>query len=59
MTVTIQNGVSAENLASISTPDRVESRLGTLEFTDGAPTDATAALGAGLAIDTAAELFAR
>ena len=30
--------------ASISTPDRVESRLGTLEFDDGAPSEATAAL---------------
>jgi hypothetical protein len=29
-------------LASISTPDKIESRLGTLEFTDGAPTPATA-----------------
>jgi hypothetical protein len=27
--------------ASISTPDRVESRIGTLEFTDGAPTRET------------------
>ena len=36
------NGVSAETLRSISTPDRVESRLGTLEFRDGAPTKATA-----------------
>ena len=44
MTVTDQPGVSADTLASISTPDRVESRLGTLEFTDGAPTPATAAL---------------
>jgi hypothetical protein len=33
--------VSKEELASISTPDRVESRLGTLEFVDGAPTEAT------------------
>ena len=39
-----QPGVSAETLASLSTPDRVESRLGTLEFDDGAPSDATAAL---------------
>lgn len=30
--------------ASITTPDRVESRLGTLEFDDGAPSPATAAL---------------
>ena len=39
-----QRGVSAEALQSISTPDKVESRLGTLEFDDGAPSDATAAL---------------
>jgi hypothetical protein len=39
-----QAGVTAETLASISTPDRVETSLGTLEFDDGAPTDATAAL---------------
>ncbi len=39
-----QQGVSAETLASISTPDRVDSRLGTLEFTDGAPSEATARL---------------
>ena len=39
-----QQGVSAETLASISTPDRVDSRLGTLEFTDGAPSEATAQL---------------
>lgn len=38
------NGVSAETLRSISTPDRVESRPGTLEFRDGAPTRATADL---------------
>ena len=31
-------------LRSVSTPDRVESRLGTLEFRDGAPTKATAEL---------------
>ena len=30
--------------ASITTPDNVESRLGTLEFNDGAPSEATAAL---------------
>ena len=36
--------VSAETVRSISTPDKVESRLGTLEFNDGAPSDATAAL---------------
>ena len=39
-----QDGVSAETLRSISTPDLVESRLGTLEFRDGAPTKATAEL---------------
>ena len=36
--------VATDMLASISTPDEVESRLGTLEFNDGAPSDATAAL---------------
>jgi hypothetical protein len=36
--------VSNEELASISTPDRVRSRLGTLEFVDGAPTEATSAV---------------
>ncbi|HEY5362389.1 MAG TPA: DUF1254 domain-containing protein [Streptosporangiaceae bacterium] len=39
-----RDGVSAETLRSISTPDRVESRLGPLEFVDGAPTEATAAV---------------
>ena len=29
--------VAAEVLASLSTPDQVDSRLGPLEFTDGAP----------------------
>jgi hypothetical protein len=38
-----QPGVSAETLTSISTPDRVETRLGTLEFDDGAPSEKTAA----------------
>jgi len=33
--------VSEETMQSISTPDRVESRLGTLEFKDGAPSAAT------------------
>jgi hypothetical protein len=37
-------GVSSETLASISTPDQIDSRLGTLEFKDGAPTNATAEL---------------
>jgi len=41
---TIQPAVSAETLASLSTPDHVDSRLGLLEFRDGAPTNATAAL---------------
>jgi hypothetical protein len=36
--------IAKEVLASISTPDRVETRLGTLEFVDGAPTAATAAV---------------
>jgi hypothetical protein len=31
-----------QTLASLSTPDRVESRLGSLEFRDGAPTAETA-----------------
>ncbi len=33
--------VSQESLKSISTPDNVETTLGTLEFFDGVPTDAT------------------
>jgi hypothetical protein len=33
-----------EALKSVATPDRVESRLGTLTFNDGAPSDETAAL---------------
>ena len=37
-------GVSAEALESVSTPDRIESRLGVLEFDDGAPSEATAVL---------------
>ena len=36
--------VTPEALQAISTPDRVESRLGRLEFNDGAPSEATAAL---------------
>ena len=35
---------TTDMLASTSTPDKVESRLGTLEFDDGAPSEATAAL---------------
>ena len=38
------SGVTLETLKAISTPDRVESRLGTLEFDDGAPSEATATL---------------
>ena len=33
--------VSSETLRSISTPDRLETRLGTLEFVDGVPTRET------------------
>ena len=36
--------VSSETLRSISTPEQVETRLGTLEFDDGAPSEETAAL---------------
>ena len=39
-----QPGASPDTLKSISTPDKIESRLGTLEFNDGAPSEATAAL---------------
>ena len=39
-----QPGVTEETLGSISTPDHVESRLGPLEFVDGAPSEATADL---------------
>jgi hypothetical protein len=35
---------TVDKLASITTPDTVESRLGTLEFVDGAPSEETAAL---------------
>ena len=38
------SGPSPIELASFSTPDKVESRLGTLEFNDGVPSEATAAL---------------
>ena len=38
------SGVPSETLKAISTPERVESRLGTLEFDDGAPSEATATL---------------
>jgi hypothetical protein len=36
-----REAVSAETLASISTPDRVDTRIGTLEFFDGLPTPTT------------------
>ena len=36
--------IAPGELSSFSTPDTVESRLGTLEFSDGAPSEATAAL---------------
>ena len=35
---------TADTLASITTPDTVETKLGTLEFDDGAPTPETAEL---------------
>ena len=40
----LKSGISEETLRSLSTPDKVESRLGTLEFNDGAPSAATAEL---------------
>jgi len=42
--MTASGEVTPEALASISTPDTVESRLGTLAFDDGAPSEETAAL---------------
>ena len=39
-----QRGVSDASLRSISTPDWILSRLGVLEFDDGAPSEATADL---------------
>lgn len=41
MTAPEPEAVPAETLASISTPDRVETRIGTLEFFDGMPSPAT------------------
>jgi hypothetical protein len=41
MSEDVMSEVTPEALQSISTPDRVETRLGTLEFVDGAPTKAT------------------
>ena len=40
-TTSVKRGVSEETLTSLSTPDRVETRLGTLEFRDGAPSAET------------------
>ena len=37
-----QAQVSSETLQSLSTPDTVETRIGTLEYTDGAPSAETA-----------------
>jgi hypothetical protein len=42
--VVMRRGVSNASLRSISTPDRVVSRLGVLEFEDGAPSESTADL---------------
>ena len=39
-----QTAVSAEVLKSISTSDRVESRLGTFEYVDGVPSPGTSEL---------------
>jgi hypothetical protein len=44
MSSSAQQGVSAETLRSISTPDRVGSRLGTLDFVDGFPSRETSEL---------------
>jgi hypothetical protein len=44
MSVAEGEGVAPETLKSISTPDVVESRLGRLEFRDGAPSEATSEL---------------
>jgi hypothetical protein len=39
-----RDGIPADTLASIATPDTVQSRLGTLTFDDGAPSEDTAQL---------------
>ena len=44
MSSSAQPGVPAETLRSISTPDRVDSRLGTLDFVDGFPSPETSQL---------------
>jgi hypothetical protein len=41
MAIDVQQGVSAETLGSISTRDRVDSRLGTMDYVDGFPSRAT------------------
>ena len=38
----MQGQVSQQNLNAIGAPDRIETRVGTLEFKDGVPTVATA-----------------
>ena len=38
-----QMSINPENLAALSTPDRAETRLGALEFSDGAPSPQTLA----------------
>jgi len=44
MSTTVNQGVTPESLRSISTADRVESRLGTLDYVDGFPTSETSEL---------------
>ena len=41
LTTGVTNGCFSEMLRSISTPDRLESRLGALEFVDGVPSGET------------------
>ena len=44
MSSSVQERVPAETLRSISSPDRVDSRLGTLDFVDGFPSSETSEL---------------
>jgi hypothetical protein len=44
MSSSVQQGVPAETLRSISAPDRVDSRLGTMDFVDGFPSPETSEL---------------
>ena len=44
MSSSVQQGASAAVIKSISTPHRVDSRLGALEFTDGFPSSKTSEL---------------